>query len=176
MTNNELLSCLTRFCLVIKPTSFPQPVLNAWTISRLIKYQPKSNEKYMPFLHWMEFQVLKVILVKTWKIQPPDLLFLVVFIRRSFYISRYHFSKIFRTSFNIIWKIDFQHEFSIFNKLTQCPFSAPPHPLNSQNVLSMTKAFCWCSLTTSPQPLLILKTATGGSISPPLWFFEKRIF
>ena len=127
MTNNELLSCLTRFCLVIKPTSFPQPVLNAWTISRLIKYQPKSNEKYMPFLHWIGFQVLKVILVKTWKIQPPDLLFLVVFIRRSFYISRYHFSKIFRTSFNIIWKIDFQHEFSIFEKLTN-PLP-PPIPL-----------------------------------------------
>ena len=128
MTNNELLSCLTRFCLVIKPTPLPQPVLNAWTISRLIKYQPKSNEKYMPFLHLIEFQVLKVILVKTWKIQPPDLLFLVVFIRRSFYISRYHFTKIFRTSFNILWKIiHFQLGFSSFNKLTQ--LSPPTTPL-----------------------------------------------
>ena len=42
------------------------------------------------------FQVLKVLLIKICKI-----LFLVVFI--SFWI-RYHFSQIFRTSFNIIWK------------------------------------------------------------------------
>ena len=34
--------------------------------------------------------------------QPPDLLFFVVL--HSFYISRYHFPQIFRTSFNIIWK------------------------------------------------------------------------
>ena len=54
------------------------------------------------------FQVLKV------------LLFLVVFI--SFYISRYHFSEVFRTSFNIIWKKDFRHKFSFFNGFTQ------PHP------------------------------------------------
>ena len=121
------MSCLTDFVWSLSQTPLPQAVLNAWTISRLIKYQPKSNEKYMPFLYWIEFQVFKVILVKTWKMQRPDLLFLVVFIRRSFYISRYHFSKIFRTSFNIIWKIDFQHEFSIFEKLTN-PLP-PPIPL-----------------------------------------------
>ena len=159
---------------MLSQPSLPQPVFNTWTISRLIKYQPKSNEKYMPFLHWISsFEGNSCKNLKD--TATTDLLFLVVFIRRSFYISRYHFSKIFRTSFNIIWKIDFQHEFSIFNKLTQPP-SFLPHPLNCQNVLSMTKAFCWCFLTTSPQPLLILKTATGGSISPPLWFFEKRIF
>ena len=51
---------------------------------------------------YIVFQVLKVCLIKVCKIQPPDLLFLVVFI--SFYISRYHFSQIFKTSLNIIWK------------------------------------------------------------------------
>ena len=45
------------------------------------------------------FQVLKALLIKICKIEPPDLLIIVVFI--SFYISRYHFSQIFRTSFNI---------------------------------------------------------------------------
>ena len=102
---------------------------------------------------YTEFQVLKVILVKTWKIQPPDLLFLVVFIRRSFYISRYHFSKIFRTSFNIIWKIDFQHEFSIFNKLTllMLPYYLP---------------------TTCFNP----KTARGGgNLTPPPCGFSKSV-
>ena len=50
------------------------------------------------------FQVLKVVLIKICKIQSQDLFFLfhVVFI--SFYISRYHFSQVFRTSFNIILK------------------------------------------------------------------------
>ena len=56
------------------------------------------------------FQVFKVRLIKIFKIEPPDLLFLVVFI--SFYISRYHFSQIFRTSFRIIRKKDFPREFS----------------------------------------------------------------
>ena len=70
--------------------------------------------------------------------QPPALLFLAAFI--SFYISRYHFWKIFRTSFNIIWKKNFHDEFSIFNGLTQT------HSLNSQNPLSVKKGFCQCPI------------------------------
>ena len=46
-------------------------------------------------------QVLKVLLIKICKIQSLDLLFLFVFI--SFYISWYHFSQVFRTSFNNIY-------------------------------------------------------------------------
>ena len=69
---------------------------------------------------YIVFQVLKVLFIKICKIQSLDLLFLVVFI--SFYISRYHFSQVFRTSFNIIWKKDFRHKFSFFNGFTQ------PHP------------------------------------------------
>ena len=49
-------------------------------------------------------------LIKICKIEPPDLLILVVFIR--FYISRYHFSQIFRNWFCIIRKKDFRHKFS----------------------------------------------------------------
>ena len=72
---------------------------------------------------------------KNLEITPLDLIF-VVFI--SFYISRYHFLPIFRTSFNIIWKKNFCHKLSIFNGFTQ-PIPAPP--LNSQNPLSMRKVF-----------------------------------
>ena len=143
-------------------------------ISRLIKYQAKSNEKYMPFLHW--FSSFEGNSCKNLKdTATTDLLFLVVFIRRSFYISRYQFSKTFRSSFNIIWKINFQHEFSIFNKLNQAPSS------QGQNVLSMTKDFLlmvpYYLPTTSSNPNK--RTARGRGVlnlPPPLWFFEKRIF
>ena len=50
--------------------------------------------------------------VKTCKIEPPDLLFLVALI--SFYISKYHFSQIFRSSFNIICIKDFRHKFFFY--------------------------------------------------------------
>ena len=116
----------------------------------MIKYQPKSNEKYMPLLHFTSsFEGNSCINLKD--TATTDLLFLVVFIRRGFYISRCHFSKIFRTSFNIIWKIDFQHEFSIFNKLTllMLPYYLP---------------------TTCFNP----KTARGGgNLTPPLVVFRK---
>ena len=80
-----------------------------------------------PF-YYMVFQVLKVLLIKICKMQPLDLLFFVVFI--SFYISRYHFSQIFRSSFNIIWKKDFRHKFSFFNGFTQIP-------------ILLTTKICW---------------------------------
>ena len=54
---------------------------------------------------------------------------------------RYHFSLIFRASCNIIWKIDFCPKFPFFNRFPQTP-----HHLNDQNLLSLTKVFCWCSL------------------------------
>ena len=76
-------------------------------------------------------QVLKVLLIKIWKIQSLDLLFLVVFI--GFYISRF-FAQVFGTSFNIIWKKDFCHKFSFFDGFT----TSHHHPLNQQNPLSVT--------------------------------------
>ena len=57
-------------------------------------------DRILTKIFYIVFQVLKVLLIKICKIQSLDLLFLVVFI--SFYISRYHFSQVFRTSFNII--------------------------------------------------------------------------
>ena len=90
-------------------------------------------------IFYIVFQVLKVLLIKYCKIQSLDPSFLVVFI--SFYISRYHFSQVFRTSFNIIWKKIFVTNF-FFNRFTETPY-----PLKNQNLLSMTKVFCQCSLT-----------------------------
>ena len=42
-----------------------------------MEYQPKSIEKYTPFLHCIE--VLKVLLAKICKMQPLDILILVVY-------------------------------------------------------------------------------------------------
>ena len=66
---------------------------------------------------YIVFQVLKVHLEKICKIEPPDLLFLVVFI--SFYISRYHFHKFLEPhSISSVKKI-FVTNF--FNRFTQTP-------------------------------------------------------
>ena len=108
---------LNGFCLLSTP---PPPVLNG---EYQYGYYTKQNQMKNTSPFHIIFQVLKVLLIKTErKIEPPDLLFTVVLI--SFYISRYHFSQIFRTSFNIIWKTDFRHEFSFFHRFT----NPPPHP------------------------------------------------
>ena len=62
-------------------------------------------------------------------------IFLFVFI--SFYISWYHFSQIFGSSFKNIRKKYFCHEFSFLTDLLR----PMPPPLNSQNPLSVTKVF-----------------------------------
>ena len=64
-------------------------------MSRWIEYQLKSNEKYMPFLHFISHFEGSYTSYKSLKIKPLDLLFLVFI---SFYISRYQFLQIFRTS------------------------------------------------------------------------------
>ena len=93
------------------------------------------------------FQVLKVRLIKICKIEPPDLLFLVAFI--SFYISRYHFSQIFKNSFHIIRKKDFRHGFSFLTDSLNPSPPLPPQILNGQKPLSVMKVFCRCSLSAS---------------------------
>ena len=87
---------------------------------------------------YIVFQVLKVLLINICAIQPPDLLFTVVFI--SCYISRYHFSQILELHLAYSGR-RFRHEFSFFNRFAQTPY-----PLNGQNPLSVTKVFCQCSL------------------------------
>ena len=123
---------LNRFCLLSNPPPLPTPFF--WrTISWWIVYQTKPNEKCMPFLHYI-MKVLLYFYIMFWRYflqkfarQPPDFLFIVDFI--SFYTSRYYFSQIFRTSFSIIWKKDFRHEFSFFIRLpqTSTPSTAKIH-------------------------------------------------
>ena len=67
-------------------------MLNGFCLLR--KKNPLFLDRILTKLFYIVFQVLKVLLIKICKIQSLDLLFLVVFI--SFYISRYHFSQVFR--------------------------------------------------------------------------------
>ena len=86
-----------------------------------------KKDRILTKFFYIVFQILKVLLIKICKIQPLDLLFLVVFI--SFYIIRYHFSQVFRTSFNIIWKKDF---FTNFPFLTDSLTPPPSRPSPQQ--------------------------------------------
>ena len=81
------------------------------------------------------FQVLKVCPIKICKTEPADHLFLITVI--SFYISRYHFSKIFRTSFRIIRKKYFHHKFSFStDSLSHPPPLRDPSPLHTHPPLT----------------------------------------
>ena len=92
-----------------------QPVLGqAW------EYQPKSKGK---------------IYVQKRFVRYGHQIFCFLLFYISFYISRYHFPKNIKTSFNIIWK-------NIFQRI----HSTSPHHFNSKNSLSMMKLFCQCSL------------------------------
>ena len=87
-----------------------------------------QHQQWVFFLNFSRYlglllQVLEVRLIKTCKIEPPDHLFLVAFI--SFYISRHHFSQIFRNSFRIICKKDFHQKFSYLTDSLKPP---PPLP------------------------------------------------
>ena len=86
------------------------------------------------------FEALKVLLINICQMSHQIFYFLLFY--TSLYISRHHFSQIFRTSRNIIWKKRFSLRISFFDRFTQTP-----HPLNSQNPLTVTKVFCLCSLS-----------------------------
>ena len=107
---------------------------------------PNKIKRKIHALFALYFQVLQVIKNKNknCKIELPYLLFIVISIR--FYISRYHFSQFFRTSLNITWKKYFRHDFSF---LTDSLTSPPLHltlPLDKgQNLLSVTKVWCYCT-------------------------------
>ena len=61
-----------------------------------------------------------------------------------------------------MWKKYFRHKFSFFNG-----FAQTPHPLNSQNLLSMTIVFCLCFLT--------IRALFRTQISKMNYFFKKRL-
>ena len=121
---------LNRFCQLSKINPTPLFLMDNIKMDRILAK-----------IFYIVFQILKVLLMKIFKIQSVDLLFLIAFI--SFYISRYHFSQVFRTSFNIIWKKDFHPKFP----LSMNSLKPPPHLLNSQIPQSVTKVFCQFSLT-----------------------------
>ena len=94
----------------------------------------KIKWKIHIFILYFKFWRYALQIFVRWSHQIFYLLFLLL----SFYISRYHFSQIFRTLFNIIFKKILSRIF-FFNGFTQIP-----HPLNDQNPLSVTKVFCRC--------------------------------
>ena len=65
---------LSRFCLLSKtPLTSPVPLSynameNTGRNGSWMEYQPKLNQKYIPFC--LAFQILKVLLIKVYKIQP----------------------------------------------------------------------------------------------------------
>ena len=127
----------------------PSPLQNLPAVNRQCQNGQDTNQNQMkntcPF--HIVFQILKARLCK---IEPPYLLFLAVFI--SFYIIRYHFSQIFRTSLNIISKKDFRHEFS-FYRIHSKPLHSSAE--NSTFTISFTFLYksgnAWVKYLTLPQ-------------------------
>ena len=100
--------------------------------------KPTKMKNACPFYN--VFHVLKVLLLKL--IQPPDLSVLAVFI--SPYISRYHFHIFLELHPILSDKIIFLTNFHFLMDSLN-----PSHPLNSQNLLRVTKVFFLCSLKSS---------------------------
>ena len=87
----------------------------------------KSGEKYIHVFWYIVFKVLKLLLIKKYKIELVNQFLYFVFIyidHISFYISRYDFLQLFRTlSIKKFMKKDFHHRFLFFNRYTQTPKS-----------------------------------------------------
>ena len=91
------------------------------------------------------FQVLKVLLIKTFKILPPDLLLF-----RLAFTSDVILHKYLEIHSTLSEKKYFHHKFSF---LTDSLKPSPPSPAapNGQNPLSMTKVSSRCSLNYNTQ-------------------------
>ena len=138
---------LNIFCPLSNPLPTPTPphplsLLLRDNVKRQDRWNTNQNQMKNASPFHIVFQVLKVLLIKLCKIQSPDFLLLVVFI--SFYISRYYFSQLFRTSFNITYlkKRFFVTNFLFLNGFTHSHNPHPtPHPLNDEDSLSMGESF-----------------------------------
>ena len=138
---------VNRFCPAVKPT--PPPNLFLTDNIKIDKIPSKVKWKIHALLHCISS--FEGNSCKTLQIQPPQIFYFWLFLLRVAFTSA---DIIFQNFIELHWILSenhCQHEFSIFNKLTHHP--KRPHPVNGRNLLSVTKFFCWCSLTTSPQPL-----------------------
>ena len=111
------------FCLFSKKTSPGQ-------------YQTTRNENQSKPI----FQVLKVDLLLIKVLICGYHFFYVLLSYISFYIRGYPFLKIFKTSFNLIWKNIFIANFPFY--FIDSPKYQHPFMLKSASAL---KFFCWCS-------------------------------
>ena len=133
---------LNRFCVTLFNLN---PVLNGQYQDR---WNTTQNQMKNTPTFYILFQVLKVLLIKICKMSGQvDLLLFSI----SFYISRYHFSQILRTSLNIIWRKISKISITSFHFLTNSlndPHPLPPPPLfNDYNPLGVMKPFSWCFLS-----------------------------
>ena len=116
------------------------------------------NCKYyflVPYVHFsMELTICQI--------QPPDLLFLVMFCI-SFYISRYHFPEILRSSFGISEK-KFCHRFLLFSRFTQPPLLPPPTLPQRRKSTNMMKVSSYS--VTVKHYTVYLKNPTANTLIP----------
>ena len=140
-----------RICLITKnrPSGPPARLKDNIEMDRIAT---KIKWKYMSLLHCI--LMIKICMIS------HQIFYFLLFILISFYISRYHFSQIFKTSFNI-WQKNFCHKFYFFNGFTQTPTPAPP---------SIPPLFC--KGVPAPYPLF----KVPSSLWPILPSFSKSLF
>ena len=97
-------------------------------------------------IFYIAFQVLKVLLIKICKIRYLHQIFYFLLFFLAFTSADMIFYRFLEFHSILSESKDFRHKFSFFNGFTQTP-TPTPHPLNSQNLLSVTKVFCRCSIT-----------------------------
>ena len=128
-----LSSCLMDFVHWTTPTPPHPPVLNGQNQDgrNTIQNQLKNTHPLYTVRcsHQIYLLFLVVLCCTLWDAASRYIFYFVLFCIR-FYISRYHFSLIFRASYNI-WKKDLCCEFSFFNRFGQ---SHPTtYPLNCRS-------------------------------------------
>ena len=121
---------------------------------RYHKCKDEINCKYyflVPYVHFsMELTICQI--------QPPDLLFLVMFCI-SFYISRYHFH-------SALSEKKFCHKFLIFSRFTQPPLLPPPTPPQRRKSTNMMKVSSY-SVTVKHYTVYLKKPAANTLIPTP---------
>ena len=90
-------------------------------------------------LFYIVFQVLKVLVIKICKIQPPDLNFFLFLL--AFTLAGIIFVKLLELHSTISEKSIFVTNFPFFNRFTQTPPPPTLRSLNGQNLLSIWQKF-----------------------------------